>query len=65
MPKNYFAVVHKEAGALLVNSAQLPIYWNKKVATIHAARRPDYIVQPVDAKEMERLILSKPNKKAK
>lgn len=62
--KNYFAVVHKETGKFLLNSGSLPIYWNKGLATEWANKFSGYIVQPVNIKELERLVLSKSNKKA-
>lgn len=61
--KNYFAIVHKENGSLLVHSGALPIYWYKKLAVAFAVKYPQYTVQPVNIKELEKLILSKPNKK--
>lgn len=63
--KNYFAIVHKDTGALLVHSGTLPIYWNKKLAVNFADKYPKYIIQPVNRIELDKLILSKPNKKAK
>jgi hypothetical protein len=65
MAKNYFAVVHKESGKFILHNSQLPIYWNKSVADDVAKRNKGYLVQPVDINYLERLILSKPNKKAK
>jgi hypothetical protein len=65
MPKNYFAIVHKETGEFPVLSGELPIYWRKDVATKIAKDLSNFIVQPVDAEEFKRLILSKPNKKAR
>jgi len=64
MAKNYFAIVHKETGKMPVLSAELPIFWYKKTAEYKAKRYKDHIVQPVDISDMERLILTQPNKKA-
>ena len=65
MAKNYFAIVHKQTGNFLLKGASLPIYWLKKVAIEEAKNYKDYIVQPIDIKELEGLVLSKPNKEAK
>lgn len=58
MAKNYFAIVHKTTGKFLLSGACLPIYWLKKVAMEEAKNFKDYIVQPVDIKEMERILLN-------
>jgi hypothetical protein len=67
MAKNYFAIVHRENGNLLCNRARLPIYYRKDVAIedCESFNSKDYIVQPIDIKELERLVLSQKNNKAK
>lgn len=65
MAKNYYAIVNKDTGKLLCDSGRLPIFWRKDVAAHGAKIFQDHIVQRVDIKELERLILSKTNKKAK
>lgn len=65
MSKNYFAIVHQESGKLLLKDGRLPIYWRKDVAREEAKDYPGYIVQLVDITQLEKLILSKPNSKAR
>lgn len=61
--KNYFAIVHKENGELLVDSGLLPIYWTKSLAKRVANGYKNYIVKPVDIKAMNELILTNIQKK--
>lgn len=64
MAKNYFAVVHNETGKFLLNGSKIPIYWLRKVAQEAAKEYRDYIVQPVNIDDLERLVLKQRNKKA-
>lgn len=54
--KNYFIVVHKVTGELLLDGGRLPIFWMRKVAKKVADNFPGYTVKPVDIKELEALI---------
>lgn len=67
MPKQkyYYAVVDRETGELLSTDYTLPIYWLKKDALAEASHYLEYIVQPVSAADLHKLILSQPNKKAR
>lgn len=67
MPKQkyYYAVVHRETDKLLLKNAQLPIFWSKTVAKMAANGWDNYIVQPVNIEDLEKLILSHTNKKAR
>lgn len=67
MPKQkyYYAVVHQETGKLLLRNSQLPIFWSRTVAHNVAHDWPKYIVQPVNIEDLEKLVLSHTNKKAK
>jgi hypothetical protein len=61
--KNYFAVVNKEKGNLITIGGHLPIYWCKRVAKEIASQFKGCVVLPVNADDLHKLILSKPNKK--
>lgn len=54
--KNYFIVVHKVSGEILLDGGRLPIFWMRKVAKQVADNFPGYTVKPVDIKELKSLI---------
>jgi hypothetical protein len=57
--KNYFAIINPDTGSLLTESANLPIFWLRKIANDVAKNYPGYVVVPVDVKELKRLIFKK------
>lgn len=54
--KNYFIVVNKVTGELLLDGGRLPIFWMRKVAKQVADNFPGYTIKTVDIKELETLI---------
>lgn len=56
MADNYYVVVNKTNGALLVNNSQLPVYWNKKVANEVVKSHPRHEVKPISIDEFNKLV---------
>jgi hypothetical protein len=54
--KNYFVVVHKKTGEILLDSGRLPIFWMRRVAKEVADNHANYVVKPISIYEFETLL---------
>lgn len=56
MANNYYAIVNKNNGALLVISSMLPVYWNKRVANEVVKNHPRHVVKPISIEDFNKLL---------
>lgn len=64
---NYYIIVSKKNGRMLLQGSMLPIYWQKKIAEERCKLFPEFVVKFIHGRSLNRLIeeSTKPFKKEK